>query len=122
VRDNYGGNPMKYWATEEPDDLAREVMARWREWRQYFLSTGMATKADKGRRYFYGLNDLLESSSRLQVGGSQAQFIKVVVNHIRVLVQRSMAMLAAQAPTMTLVAANSDAEAREQAISSCGFR
>lgn len=110
-----------YWATEEPNMLARHVMTRWREWRAYFVASGMAAKADKGRRYMYGLNDLAESSSRLQVGGQQAQFLKVVVNHIRVLVQRSMAMLGAQEPTMTPVAANSDADAREQAISARGI-
>lgn len=116
-----GGNPLKYWATEEPDRLAGEVMSRWREWRQYFISSGFAAMADKGRRTFYGLNDLYERSSRIQVGGDKAQFLKTVVNHIRVVVQRSLTLIAGQAPEMTPIAANSDADAREQAMSARGI-
>jgi hypothetical protein len=58
-----------YWAREAPDKLAGEVMSHWRGWRQYFVESGMAAKADKVRRYYYGLNDLAESNSRLREQG-----------------------------------------------------
>lgn len=110
-----------YWATRDPDWLAKEVMSRWKDWRQYYWMSGIGIKADKGRRYFYGLNDLGDTSSRPQVGGNAAQFLRVVLNEIRPVVQRVLAMIAAQAPTMTPVAANSDAAAREQASSAKGI-
>lgn len=110
-----------YWARAEPDRLAKEVMDHWNTWRRYYAESSMAEKADKGRRYYYGLNDLAESSSKLQVGGNKAQFVKAVVNHVRSLVQRSLAMLSSRAPTMQPVAANSDSAARQQAISARGI-
>lgn len=113
--------PEQYWATLPPEQLATQVMAKWRDWRRYFWESGIGVKADKGRRYYYGLNDMGDSSSRLQIGGSQAQYVRGVLNKIRPPVRRMLAMIAAQAPTMQPVAANSDASAREQAISAKGI-
>lgn len=113
--------PDQYWATLPPGQLATQVMAKWRDWRRYFWESGIGVKADKGRRYYYGLTDMGDSSSRLQIGGSQAQYVRGVLNKIRPPVRRMHAMIAAQAPTMQPVAANSDASAREQAISSKGI-
>lgn len=113
--------PEQYWATLPPEQLASKVMDRWRDWRRYFWETGIGVKADKGRRYYFGLNDMGDSSSRLQVGGTQAQFVRGVLNKLRPPVKRMLAMIAAQAPTMQPVAANSDASAREQAISAKGI-
>jgi len=110
-----------YWASLPPDDLATEIMGRWKDWRQYFWMSGLGVKADKGRRYYYGLNDLGDSSSRPNVGGNAAQFLRFVFNEIRPVVQRSLAMIASAAPSMQPVAANSDAAAREQAISAKGI-
>lgn len=113
--------PETYWAKADPDTLAREVISRWRDWRRYYWESGIGVKADKGRRYMYGMNNAGEDSSRVQVGGSQAQYFKVVLNKVRPVVQRSLAMIASQAPAMVPVAANSDSEAREQAISAKGI-
>lgn len=110
-----------YWATMAPDDLAREVMSRWKDWRQYFWMSGIGIKADKGRRYLYGLNDLGDTSSRPNTGGNASQYLRMVFNEIRPVVQRSLAMIGATAPSMQPVAANSDAAAREQAISAKGI-
>lgn len=113
--------PETYWATLPPDKLATEIMSRWKDWRQYFWMSGIGIKADKGRRYYYGLNDLGDTSSRPNVGGNQAQYLRVVLNKLRPIVQRVLAMIAARAPTMTPVAANSDAAAREQSVSAKGI-
>lgn len=113
--------PETYWATLPPDKLATEVMSRWKDWRQYFWMSGIGIKADKGRRYYYGLNDLGDTSSRPNVGGTASQYLRVVLNKVRPIVQRTFAMIAARAATMTPVAANSDAAAREQAVSSKGI-
>lgn len=113
--------PETYWAIQDPDTLAREVLSRWKDWRRYFWQSGVGAKADKGRRYYYGMNDLGENSSRLQTGGNAAQFLKVVLNKVRPAVKRALAMIAGQEPKMVPVAANSDAGAREQAISSKGI-
>lgn len=113
--------PETYWATLPPEELATEVMSQWKNWRRYFWDSGIGVKADKGRRYYFGLNDMGDVSSRVQVGGNQAQFLRVVLNKVRPLVRRSLAMVASQAPKMVPVAANSDASAREQAISAKGI-
>jgi hypothetical protein len=113
--------PQTYWAKDAPERLASEVLSRWKDWRRYFWHSGIGVKADKGRRYMYGMNDLGETSSRLAVGGTQAHLLKVVLNKIRPVVERSRAMISAQAPTMTPVAANSDSAARQQAISARGI-
>lgn len=110
-----------YWANLPPEQLGGEIMSRWKDWRRYFWETGIGAQADKGRRYMYGMNDSGERSSRVQVGGNQGQFLKTVLNEIRPVVQRSLSMIAAQAPVMQPVAANSDAEAREQAVSTKGI-
>lgn len=110
-----------YWANLPPEQLAGEVMSRWKDWRRFFWETGIGAQADKGRRYMYGMNDAGERSFRVQVGGNQGQFLKAVLNELRPVVQRSLSMIAAQAPVMQPVAANSDAEAREQAISTKGI-
>lgn len=111
----------QYWATLPPDQLCGEAMSRWKTWRQYFWDCGIGVKSDKGRRYYYGMNDLGETSSRTSIGGNNAQFVKVVLNKVRPIVQRSLAMILAQAPTMQPVAANSDSSARAQAISARGI-
>lgn len=111
----------RYWASVDPDNLATELMGRWKDWRQYFWMSGIGIKADKGRRYFYGLNDLGDTSSRPNVGGTAGQYLRFVYNEIRPVVQRTLAMIASRAPTMQPVAANSDARAREQAISAKGI-
>lgn len=110
-----------YWATLPPEKLCAEVLSRWKDWRRHFWETGIGAKADKGRRYMYGMNDAAEHSSRLQVGGKDNQYVKRVLNKVRPVVQRSLAMIASQTGTMVPVAANSDAEAREQAISARGI-
>jgi hypothetical protein len=111
----------RYWATLPPEQLATELMTRWQDWRRYFWASGIGVKAEKGRRYYFGLNDLGEASSRVQQGGDKGQYLKMVLNEIRPIVQRSLAMIGAQAPVMAPVAANSDADARQQAISSRGI-
>jgi hypothetical protein len=110
-----------YWAARPPDELAGEVMSRWRDWRRYYWQSGIGEKAEKALRYYYGANNLGESSSRVQVGGNGGQFLKAVRNKIRPVVQRSRAMISAQAPKMAPIAANSDSAARQQAISSRGI-
>jgi len=110
-----------YWAKLPPEQLAPELMSRWKDWRRYFWNTGIGEKAEKGRRYYYGWNNQGEASSRVQVGGDKGQYLKVVMNEIRPVVQRSRAMIVAQAPKMAPIAANSDSEARAQAISSRGI-
>lgn len=112
---------LRYWATLSPDELAPKVMERVRAWRRYFNTSGMAAKAQKGHRYHYGTTDGGDSSSHLGVGGPRKDFVKVAVNGVRPLVQRTVAMLLAGAPEMKPVAANSDSEAREQAIASKGI-
>jgi hypothetical protein len=109
-----------YWAAYPPEKLAPEIMSRWKDWRRYFWQSGIGEKADKGRRYYYGWNNLGEASSRVQVGGDKGQYLKAVINKIRPVVQRARAMISAQAPKMAPIAANSDAGARKQAISSKG--
>lgn len=110
-----------YWATLPPEKLCGEVMARWADWHRYVWQSGIGEKAAKGRRYYYGLNDLGQSSSKPNAAGNARQFLGMVINKIRPVVQRSLAMIAAQAPTETPVAANSDSAAREQAISAKGI-
>jgi hypothetical protein len=111
----------RYWASLPPEQLATKAMDKWKDWRRYFWESGIGVKADKGRRYYYGLNDMGDASSRVQQGGNQGQYLRVVMNKLRPPVRRMLAMIAAQAPTMQPVAANSDSLAREQAISSKGI-
>lgn len=113
--------PEQYWATLPPELLATKVMDKWKDWRRYFWESGIGVKADKGRRYYYGLNDMGDSASRVQAGGSQGQFLRVVLNKLRPVVRRTHAMISAQAPTMLPIPANSDARSREQAISAKGI-
>ena len=111
----------QYWAKEEPDSLAPIIMERWQSWRQYYVECGLAERAVNGRRYYYGINRLFESSSRLQLGGKEGEFLKTVVNTIRPIVQRALSMIQGRAPVMQPVSANSDSEAREQAVSAMGI-
>lgn len=110
-----------YWATLPPDELAGAIMSHIRDWRRYFFATGLAEKAAKGHRYYYGRSDSGDSSSYLAASGERQDLVRHVVNGIRPLVQRASGMLLANAPDMSPVAANSDAEAREQAIVSKGI-
>ena len=109
-----------YWAAEPPDILARRAMDKVRAWRKWFHQVGHADKALKGWRYAHGWTDAGESSSRLQGGGERHQLVKAVVNGVRPLRQRTLAMVLNGAPEMQPVAANSDADAREQAAASVG--
>lgn len=111
----------RYWATLEPDNLAGAVWTRIRDWRRYYNATGMAEKAAKGHRYYYGRTDDGASSSHLNASGPRRDLVRHVVNGLRPLVQRSVAMLLAGDAEMTPVASNSDAKAREQAIAAKGI-
>lgn len=111
----------RYWATLPPDELAPAVMRHIRDWRRYFNTSGLAEKAAKGHRYYYGRSDSGDASSHLAAGGERKDLVRHIVNGIRPLVQRSIGMLLSGAPEMKPVAANSDAEAREQAIVSKGI-
>lgn len=104
-----------YWAAMEPDKLAARAYEKVRAWRRWFRSTGYAAKALKGWRYANGLTDAGDTSSRLQMGGERQQLVKAVINGVRPLRQRIVAMVLSGTPEMQPVASNSDAEAREQA-------
>lgn len=109
----------KHWAVSPPDEFAPLVMDRWRDWRQYYNGSGLAEQAVKGHRYYYGLNQLGESAARLNPG--RASVIKMVINKIRQVVQRSLAMVSSRAPKIQPVSANSDAAARQDTISARGI-
>jgi hypothetical protein len=111
----------RYWATLPPDELAGAVWTRIRDWRRYHNATGMAEKAAKGHRYYYGRTDDGSTSSHLTSGGQRKDLVRHVVNGLRPLVQRSISMMLSGASEMVPVAANSDAAAREQAIVSKGI-
>jgi len=112
---------LKYWATLPPDELTPKVMERVRAWRRYFNASDMASKSAKGHRYYYGHSDSGDSSSHLSVAGERRDAVRSIVNGVRPLVQRTVAMLLSGAPEMQPVAANSDAQAREQAIAAKGI-
>lgn len=107
---------LTYWAALPPDECAKRAMDKVRASRRWFYNTGYGTKALKGWRYANGWTDGGETSSRLQMGGERQQLVKTVINGIRPLRQRTVAMVLSGAPEMQPVASNSDAAAREQAI------
>lgn len=104
-----------YWASLPPEQLAKRAMDKVRAFRRWFHNTGYAAKALKGWRYANGWTDAGETSSRLQQGGERQQLVKMVVNGVRPLRQRTVSMVLSGAPEMQPTAANSDAAAREQA-------
>lgn len=111
---------VQYWATLPPEHLAKRAMDKVRAFRRWFHNTGYAAKALKGWRYANGWTDAGETSSRLQQGGERQQLVKAVINGVRPLRQRTVAMVLSGAPEMRPIAANSDAAAREQADLSRG--
>jgi hypothetical protein len=113
-------DPRTYWAALPPDELGKRTMDKVLAFRRWFSATGYAAKALKGWRMANGWTDAGETSSRLQVGGERQQLVKTVVNGVRPLRQRTVAMVLSGAPEMQPIAANSDAAAREQADLSRG--
>lgn len=111
---------LTYWAALPADKAALRALDKVRAYRRWFRAVGHAEKARKGWLYANGWTDAGESSVRLQPGGEKGQLIKVVVNGVRPLRQRTMAMVLAGSPEMKPVAANTDAAAREQAVLSKG--
>lgn len=111
---------LEYWAALDPDRLAKRAMDKVRAFRSWFRATGYADKALKGWRYANGWTDAGETSSRLQMGGERQQLVKTVVNGVRPLRQRTVAMVLSGSPEMQPIASNSDAAAREQADLSRG--
>ena len=111
---------LTYWASLPPDKLATRAMDKVKAFRSWFRATGYAEKALKGWRYANGWTDAGETSSRLQMGGERNQLVKTVINGVRPLRQRTVAMVLSGSPEMQPIASNSDAAAREQADLSRG--
>lgn len=111
---------LTYWASLPPDKLAARAMDKVKAFRSWFRATGYAEKALKGWRYANGWTDAGETSSRLQMGGERNQLVKTVINGVRPLRQRTVAMVLSGSPEMQPIASNSDAAAREQADLSRG--
>jgi hypothetical protein len=109
-----------YWAALPSDQLGKRAIDKVRAYRRWFYNTGYAQKALKGWRMANGWDDAGATSSKLQLGGERNQLIKAVVNGVRPLRQRTVAMVLSGAPEMQPIAANSDAAAREQADLSRG--
>lgn len=107
--------PYTYWASEKPDVLVMRALQKVRAFRRWFYNTGYAAKALKGWRYANGWTDNGESSSRLQMGGERQQLVKAVINRVRPLRQRTVAMVLSGDREMRPIASNSDAAARQQA-------
>jgi hypothetical protein len=95
-------------------------MDKVRAFRRWFYNVGYAQKALKGWRYANGWDDVGATSSRLQMGGERSQLVKAVINGVRPLRQRTVAMVLSGGQDMKPIAANSDAAAREQADLSRG--
>lgn len=109
-----------YWAALDADRLALRAMDKVRAYRTWFASVGHAEKALKGWTYANGWTTAGESSVRLQMGGEDQQLVKAVINGVRPLRQRIVAMVMSGTPEIQPVASNSDAAAREQADLSRG--
>lgn len=107
--------PYTYWASERSDIRATRALEKVRAFRRWFYNTGYAAKALKGWRYANGWTDNGESSSRLQMGGERQQLVKAVINGVRPLRQRTVAMVLSGNREMKPIASNSDAAARQQA-------
>lgn len=113
---DYAFNSNRYWALDPAPQLSKHVMQRYREWRKYLRDVGQSTKALNGFRYHHGWNRLGESAAALALGGANRDYLRVVVNEVRVMVQHVLAMLAGRVPEMQPVAASSTAGAREETI------
>lgn len=109
-------NSNRYWATEPAAQLAHHVLAKYREWRRYYRETGHAEKALNGLRYYHGWNRLGESDAAMKLGGARRTYLRVVVNEIKPMVQRVLAMLDTRTPQMEPVAASSSPGARAETI------
>lgn len=107
-------NPYQYWATLPADELAKRAMDKVRAYRKWYVLSGYAERARRGWLYANGWTDAKESSARLQMGGEGGNLVKAVVNTVRPLRQRTVAMVLSGAAEMVPIASNSDAAAREQ--------
>lgn len=106
----------RYWATEPAPVLAKHVIQRYRDWRRYLRDIGHTTKALNGFRYHHGWNRLGESAAAMALGGEKRDYLRMVVNEVRVMVQHVLSMLASRVPEMQPVAAASTPGAREETI------
>lgn len=109
-------NSNRYWALDPAPQLAKHVMQRYRDWRKYLREVGQSTKALNGFRYHHGWNRLGESAAAISLGGGKRDYLRMVVNEVRVMVQHVLAMLASRVPEMQPVAASSTPGAREETI------
>jgi len=105
-----------YWALQPASVLAKHVIQRYRDWRRYLRDIGHTTKALNGFRYHHGWNRLGESAAAMALGGEKRDYLRMVINEVRVMVQHVLAMLAARVPEMQPIAAASTPGAREEAI------
>lgn len=113
-------DPYQYWASLPPDELAKRAMDKVRAFRKWYVLSGYANRARRGWYYTNGWTDAKESSAQLQLGGEGGNLVKAVVNTVRPLRQRTVAMVLSGAAEMVPIASNSDAAAREQADLSKG--
>jgi len=113
---DYEFSSNRYWALDPAPQLAKHVLQRYRDWRKYLRDMGHTTKALNGFRYHHGWNRLGESAAAISLGGEKRDYLRMVVNEVRVMVQHVLAMLAGRVPEMQPVAASRTPGAMEETI------
>jgi hypothetical protein len=108
---------LRYWASEQGLDLAREAYSRVRRYYNDLPTTVPFKRWSKAYRNYYGLageEDPFDISRAMQTG-DKGQLTSIKLNHIGSLGRRAVALVSQTVPDWDIIPEQSDSESQEQA-------
>lgn len=108
-------NATTYFAALPPDELARELVGRIDEYKQWCLVTGRLGRWRMAFDTYYGQRNQ-HSSQYVTAGGEQGELSMLMSNEYRSILQQIIVYTTKNKPSIDCATANTDSESQQQAI------
>jgi len=102
---------MKYWATEDKDTLASDLMQRVQNYYNYLRSSSLF---DLYRNSYYNYFKASQHMGNVLWVGQNAEYSNISINHYRNLIQHRLTLTVSQRPTFQPRATNTDYKSQAQ--------
>lgn len=111
-----GESADRYWATEDAKTCADAVLERVAAYREWLVSSGLASRMLRSWRTFYGYGaDGTGDTTRVQQAGEQGELADLSVNQYASLIRQSEVFTTSDRPAFKVVATNTDYRSLAQA-------
>ena len=108
-------NDQQYFASLEPDALAKELVGKIDNYYAWLLSSYRLARWRMAFDTYYGQRDQ-HNSSYVSAGGSQGELSFLMANEYRNLVQHVVTLASQNRPNVEAAAINTDRKSQEQCI------